>query len=285
MTEENLSADSWSKYWTQASGEVGCLPGAPKALGNLLDGIWETLAKHLNQGDQVIDLACGNGVVGASLRTGNPELNITGVDYANLDGVETPDFPIVGSTSITDMPFDDNSFDCAVSQFGIEYADTVETGRELSRVLKSGGSFQFITHCAESVIVKSNLARHEILEHIYYSPSIRTNAKFQKTNDLQNDFNALVMKYGEQSLIIEIASAIRSTLSDSPETREAALIELWNGMSQEINIINALRKAAVSQDNIQDWIKTVGSEFSFNNPETITYDGEILCWSLSGSKS
>ena len=87
MTDQNLSADSWSKYWTQASGEVGCLPGAPKALGNLLDGIWSTLAGSLDAGSRVIDLACGNGVVGASMFAGNNDLKITGVDYADLEGV------------------------------------------------------------------------------------------------------------------------------------------------------------------------------------------------------
>ena len=102
---------------------------------------------------------------------------------------------------------------------------------------------------------------------------------------LQSSFNSLIAKFGEHSLVIEIASAIRSTMNDPEQARIVALGELWEGMAQEINIINALRNAAISKDDIDSWTKKLGTEFSFKKPETINYDNEILCWSLSGTKS
>lgn len=285
MTKENIGAESWSKYWTQASGKVGCLPGAPDALGNLLDGIWFVLAQNLDSGAKVVDLACGNGVVGGSMLSANRDLDITGVDYADVDEKNDASYPIMGSTSITQMPFDDASFDCAVSQFGLEYADPKESGAELTRILKPGSTMRFIIHNADSPIVKSNLKRQEILDHIYYAPVIRSHAMNQQLNELQSDFDGLIGKYGQEPLIIEIASAIRSTLSDPKPAREKALTDLWEGMAQEMTIINALRSAAVSQDDLEAWLSSLGKEFTFSPPETVSYENNILCWSISGTRS
>ena len=284
MTDINLSAESWSKYWTQASGEVGCLPGAPSALGNLLDGIWLVLAQSLPSASKILDLACGNGVVGGSMLSANAGLDVTGVDYAEIGDQNQANFPIISSTSITDMPFDDAQFDCAVSQFGIEYTDPAETGVELARVLKPTARLKFIIHNADSVIVQSNLKRYEILEHIYYAPVIRSHAMNQNLQELQTDFDALIQKYGQDPLVIEIASAIRSTLSDSASAREKALIQLWGGMAQELNIINALRSAAVAQDDLDGWLKKLGNDFDFDAPEVVSYDNNILCWSITGTR-
>jgi len=215
----------------------------------------------------------------------NPTLDITGVDYADVDDQHNVGFPIMGSTSITQMPFDDASFGCAVSQFGLEYADPKESGAELTRILKPGSTVRFIIHNADSPIVKSNLKRQEILDHIYYAPVIRSHAMNQQLNELQSDFNGLIGKYGQEPLIIEIASAIRSTLSDPKPVREKALTDLWEGMAQEMNIINALRSAAVSQDDLEAWLSSLGEEFTFSPPETVSYENNILCWSISGTRS
>jgi len=121
--------------------------------------------------ERVIDLACGNG---ALVWLANDILNkngattmITGIDAATIDPFMTlkkdiKDFPMVnfiGNTHIEELPFDDNSVDVAISQYGLEYSDLQSSLPELGRVLKTRAKIGVIVHNDQSTIVKGS-TRH-----------------------------------------------------------------------------------------------------------------------------
>lgn len=99
---------------------------------------------NVSQGDRVLDVACGTGVLTRhALRSAAPSELVAGLDPAPgmiaaareiepgiewvLDGAE-------------DIPFDDASFDCVVSQFGMMFfKDREAAAGEMHRVLKPGG--------------------------------------------------------------------------------------------------------------------------------------------------
>lgn len=105
-------------------------------------------AVALNPADRVLDVACGTGIVArlAAERLG-PGGSITGVDLnagmiAKAGGL--PMAPGVTAAwheaDVTDMPFDDGSFDIAFCQQGLQFfPDKSAAVREIRRVLATGG--------------------------------------------------------------------------------------------------------------------------------------------------
>jgi ubiquinone/menaquinone biosynthesis C-methylase UbiE len=101
----------------------------------------------------VLEIACGTGALTRHLQDAMPEtarlvatdVNPDMVDAAkaNLGGPEPVAFQPADGTA---LPFEDDSFDAVVCQFGVMfYPDTGLGYREAARVLKAGGSFAFNT--------------------------------------------------------------------------------------------------------------------------------------------
>ncbi|NNE80915.1 MAG: methyltransferase domain-containing protein [Silicimonas sp.] len=98
--------------------------------------------------DHVLDIACGSGVLARHAhRLTGPSGRVVGLDAAPgmisaASEMNAEIVWIVGSAE--DLPFDNASFDHAISQFGIMFfADREEAARETARVLKPRGRFAF----------------------------------------------------------------------------------------------------------------------------------------------
>jgi len=100
--------------------------------------------------NNVLEVACGTGVVTRALATTLPEsceivatdLNNTMVAHAELVGAaRTVSWR---QADVTALPYDDESFDVVVCQFGVMFfPDRVAAYREVRRVLRPGGTFLF----------------------------------------------------------------------------------------------------------------------------------------------
>ncbi len=281
MDDQQRKSQSWSSYWRQAQPQVSCLPGAPPALGNLLDGIWSSFAKSIDRDSSVVDLACGNGVVGFSMNGVVQSLDIVGIDYAELPISWTPPFPIL-QESIDKTSLGDDSMDAAVSQFGIEYADTAKVGKELARILKPGGQMQFIMHYDGSVILKANEVREKLLSDAK-SSDIWTAANDRDLQKLQSIFDGLLKSHGETPLFLEIASAVRTALNFEEEERKEVLEALQTSMAGELDIIASLKSAAIGPSELDKWTKKLGKHFHFDDPKVIRIGDDTICWNLTGS--
>lgn len=101
--------------------------------------------------ESVLELAAGTGIVTRQLRNQLP-LDCTliasdlspvmlGVAAAKFEGDESVSFEEVDAMT---LPFDDDSFDVIVCQFGVMFfPDKVESFKEALRVLKPGGVYHF----------------------------------------------------------------------------------------------------------------------------------------------
>lgn len=152
-------ADPWTIYW-QADNQDSCIASASKTDAEQISRLWQKFAAGLANNSTILDLATGNGAVPLALLRGNPGLQITGVDLAQIDPVRflsstdlLESVTFVGGIDVCSMPFESGSFDAATSQFGIEYAPIEAALAEATRVVASGGSLNFLLHHADSEIV------------------------------------------------------------------------------------------------------------------------------------
>ena len=163
------SREIWTEYWQ--GGRRGCLTDdAPASAQTHIADLWRNWFQRQSRETRILDLACGAGdvarialAVGAEARLA---FAIEGVDLAELDSAigtqasaHGSAMRLQGGIDISRLPFPDRSFDCAVSQFGIEYADVNAACRELARVLKPGGGGLLLLHDRESAISTAAAAR------------------------------------------------------------------------------------------------------------------------------
>src|SRR5438270_9312301 len=163
------SAWIWTEYWR--TGRRGCLTDeAPVSARNHIEALWRGWFRQLPQSARIVDLACGSGEVARIASSVGEEarllFDIEGVDLALLD--ETGEskargngttMRLRGGIDIAHLPFADGSFDCAVSQFGIEYAEPRAACREVARVLAQQGRGLLLVHHAESAITAAAASR------------------------------------------------------------------------------------------------------------------------------
>lgn len=117
-------------------------------VGTTLQIVGETLAEacDIRAGERVIDVAAGNG--NATLAAARRFAEVTSTDYvsslldkgaqrAQAEGLKNIRFKVADAEA---LPFADDSFDVAVSTFGVMFApDHASSAREMARVVRPGG--------------------------------------------------------------------------------------------------------------------------------------------------
>lgn len=130
--------------------------------GNVQNSVWQLVLTHLDWDGEgkALDIGCGNGALSIKLAQKHPKAQVTGIDYwgkrweyskiacernAELEGVGGR--VKFKKASAVSLPFDDEYFDAAVSNFvfhEVAYAkDKRDVIREALRVVKKGGKFSF----------------------------------------------------------------------------------------------------------------------------------------------
>jgi len=170
----NDTHEPWSMYW-EGGALNSCITGSQEQDARVIASFWQGFAAALPNTARVLDLATGNGAVPQQLLSTRPDLKITGVDSANIrphDHV-SGDHPLatvqfLANTDITQLPFDDGSFDAVTSQFGLEYSNCQLSIPEAARILAPRGRLLLLVHHNDSAILSSGrrtLAEIDLLMH------------------------------------------------------------------------------------------------------------------------
>jgi ubiquinone/menaquinone biosynthesis C-methylase UbiE len=188
-------------------------------IGTTLQIVGETLceAANLESGARVLDVACGNG--NAALAAARRWCRVTGLDYvpellrragdrARAEGLELA--LIEGDAEA--LPFDDASFDAAVSTFGVMFApDQERAARELLRVVRPGGTIALANWTPAGFIGQMlvTIGRHVppppgVASPIYWGTEPRIDQLFTGARAIRTTKRDFVFRYESAAHFIDI---------------------------------------------------------------------------------
>jgi SAM-dependent methyltransferase len=165
--------------------------------GKVQDRVWTLVLANLdwNGEGKALDIGCGNGALTIKLAKKHPKAQVTGIDYwgkrweyskntceRNAEIEDVSERVTFQKASAVALPFDDEYFDAAVSNFVFhevsDAKDKREVIREALRVVKKGGKFSF----QDEFLVEQVYGDTEDLVETIKSWGI-TEVEFVKTRD------------------------------------------------------------------------------------------------------
>ena len=274
-------AQAWTEFWHDQRDAIGCCARAPEIQAPII-GHWSAFARSLAAGSNVLDLACGAGAAGQALVSASASLRITGVDFAVVPLCSDPRVEILSATRMESLPFSDNSFDGAISQFGFEYGRIEDASRELARVLRPGAPISFLVHHAGARIATDSIAHRGALEAIC---GAELEAAFRSGSSIALDrqLGLIRHQYPHQRIIDEAAEGLRRHIGFPPAHRR----EIWQAvkaaLAPELVMLADLEAASVSPEQMPRWLQLQAWGFDLQPPSVLMMtNGQPLCWKVEG---
>lgn len=172
----------WSQYW-KISKAVNSFAEGTSASGyhGDVEKFWQAELADLADDAVIVDVGTGNGALAMLAseygKANNKKWQVHGVDAAEINPVAALESkPEVAAklqaiefhsgVDMATLPFADQSVDCVISQFALEYADAPAAIKEALRVLKPGGKLVAMVHHKKSDLIKDSGRGVEIFNHI-----------------------------------------------------------------------------------------------------------------------
>ncbi len=289
---------AWTAYW-QAGHRHSCFSnGMPLPVVT----IWEPLLIELHDSPaRILDAACGGGALAEFLVQKYPNAMVYAADAASwlpdISGVD-----VRSNTRLEQLPFDDNSFDLVVSQFGLEYADADQAISEVARVLASHGVLLALMHHKDSAVVKAVvderdsvaelLAKGGLLNVLYHLAT----AEQQRAPDLKAVETAAAQAFeGEtkQSLTSTrnwVLSYIAEMMEHRPQQPSGYLAANLQRLVLELrhagDRLEAMAGAVLDQDAMGDFSRAM-DQAGCDTRFSVCHDssGAVIGWLLIARKS
>ena len=145
----------WTRHW--ATGASHSCPGTYGELyGGAIATFWREMLSTLQRGQNVLDIATGNGALPRLLLGQHHEIEVDAIDIAAVEPSWILDLPpghrvrFHPGQAAEALPFPAGQFDLVISQYGLEYSDLSRSVPELLRVLAPAGRIALLLHHADS---------------------------------------------------------------------------------------------------------------------------------------
>lgn len=176
---------AWDSHWEKTTNTAAFEESTP--LQDYLQSHWSDFLSQAITPDsdtRLIDLACGKGTLTElALAQGRAEsdrsFDIHCVDTsfnAVKDVAERLGITTAFQADCASLPYQPNSFDIVVSQFGIEYAP-LHAAKEFARILKCSGRFAAVIH------YKNGAIYHDCNEKLQLFENVLSLSLFEKALD------------------------------------------------------------------------------------------------------
>lgn len=159
---------AWRDFW-KADREASCVP-QNRDTEHEIYAHWRAIFAGMPDNSRILDIATGNGILlrQAAEAAGEKRFDLTGIDLADINphhhvsGLQqrTQDIRFIGGVNAERLPFEAQSFDVVVSQYGLEYASLDAALDEVERVLRPKGYFCWLAHTKNSEVVMQNRDHH-----------------------------------------------------------------------------------------------------------------------------
>lgn len=278
--------ETWSTFWREFCREdelhERChVPGDGRSV---VDRHWANFAAGLPRGAQVIDLGCGAGIVGRKLINHRDDLQVAGVDWARVPAINQANLTIHAPVRMEALPFGDRSFDAAVSLFGIEYGNIVETARQLQRVTKPGARYSFLIHHRESEIVREGGARRRALRELI-SGKMKHDFLSGSASGVDQQKQGLGRQFPREPMIRLVGDYFRRNIARSRAERRAMWQQLADDLGPEIALLGQLERSAKSESELAPWLTPLLSTMDLTCVSVLRRGSrEPIAWAVYGSR-
>jgi len=274
------AADAWTAFWADP-GQSSCATGAPE-IWQVLTNHWSSFARSLAHGTPVLDLGCGACAVGRLVVGARPDLHVTGIDAAKIPSIAHPQIAVLSHTVMEDMPFTARRFGAAVSQFGFEYSQTLESAREIVRVLGAGAKVSFLVHHAESAIVAATCARLRVLED-FLGPTLCAAFCSGDSARFTSHLSSLIGRHPHDDLIAHLARALTPRLGHPQGKRIAIWAAIEEALAPERRVSESLKSSCVAASRLEEWLGPLRSVCELKTVTVLREPGGVpIAWIIEG---
>jgi SAM-dependent methyltransferase len=307
------SASAWSQYWS--AGRLSSCPGAADSnYTGAIEQCWKAWFELLPEACELLDIACGNG---ALLLLGHrhslqqqKNWRLTGVDRAEVQrrsDLNHPDIRIIGGVDMHALPMHAAALDAVCSQYGIEYGVFPHNLDEAMRVLKPGGRFQFLVHCADSAIARRaglQLQQIEWLQqewHLFWllKEMLQTRSQPQRFTTTKQTFDdhagkafaylrSLQAEGQDTSLIEQTLQQLGGIWQQRDQHNQLESLQACADAEQALlslrQRLHDQQAAMLDREQIQTWLQHLDRHADGLDLHALKDAGHQLGWAIGGSK-
>lgn len=274
--------EAWTIFWQEQRPGSRCLEGAHPETAQALMTHWSSFAASLPPKIRVLDIGCGGGAVARWLVAARSDVQVTGIDIAEIPRVVDSQIELLSHTSMEALPFANASFSAAVSQFGYEYGRTGEAAKELARVLAPQAHFSFLVHHAASSVVAAGRARLRALT-TFLGAEMRGAFVSGDTSSFDAQMSLLKQNHPSDGLVAQLARSLPPPLSRGNSERIGIWKAIEDALAPERRILEAMNVCCVAPDELEDWLIPLGNLFEVKKALIARKSGrQPIAWRIDG---
>lgn len=285
-TKGSATAGEWSIFWRDF-GESGQRPDRCHVPGDgrrTIDQHLTDFAAGLPPRARVIDLGCGAGYLGKLLLAQRPDLQVTGIDIAEVPSLATPGLTTLPWVDMAALPFDSGLFDAAISLFGSEYGAIGQTAPELARVLRPRSPFCLVVHHHDSEIAREGRARVSGIRGVLSGKVKAAYLTGDRDRLGQQRISLLDQHRGEPTVRL-MADYLVRTIGQSRAQRLANWDKLVSDVATEVALTSQMVRCAKSPDQLAIWLGPLLTAMAqVKAGVLLRASGDPIAWSVSGTR-
>jgi ubiquinone/menaquinone biosynthesis C-methylase UbiE len=300
----------WDHYWNSTKslssfGDSQTLLGYPE---DIL-AFWENIVFTKGNDFSYLDLATGKGALAIWLQSLLIKHSLTGTvagcDLANIEknkitskdnsinnAIEKVEFKF--NTLLEALPYEDNSFDVLVSQFGFEYSDWNKSLPEALRVLKEEGEMILMIHhpnssitndCRSGVNILSRILDKNIFDKLIDVVNLKLtgeNTSYENHNKaIINEIQSLEINTEDERVwFIDVMSKISNIMINLDLQSINNLISLKGSVNHQIDRLNDQLSVAFDESEIRAKIASSGIKSKKISIENAYVDKALFSWKV-----
>ncbi len=278
----------WTKYWQE--NHINSFGDVQKNYSGSIRECWLEFFKEMESSADVLDLCCGNASLASLFKeydlTHYNNCKITGVDYALLsisdDIMKDTNTSFQMNVNVENLPFESDSFDYIISNFGLEYSNMDLSIPDMLRVLKPLGLIQLVSHIENSELILSSIKIKDMLDEFFSGGNVF--ATFQSLTKLlvvenfneaeefrillNEQLNRFVKEYGDTFIQFDFINFLKYILRNINKDTDKVINEYESEMKLYHKRLNSMVNASLRQEDF--FVKLSKNKVKLLKSELIT---------------